>query len=391
MFTDAGALFYPAFPGDPFYDEFIEEGELPPGLFPDGGPTALAEFFGDHIVVNGVIWPKTDVEPRHYRLRLLNGCDSRFMALRFRAVPLWATDLYQAGAPIPFHVIGCDQGLAAAATETDVLIFEPGSRYDLVFDFSDPALYGMRVIMENIAADAPFGGDFGEDLDDDDLFEDRQTDRVMAFDVVLPRDYSVPDAFDPSGIARYAGNPNPVDRVRKVALFEGTDEYGRLQPLLGTVNDDATATPYAWFQPETETPGLGTTEIWEIYNFTADAHPIHLHLVNFEILDRQDFTYRVAGEQPVAQHSGEWGAAPDIFRIHLRGPTVDPGPGYVENAPRDMVVSLPGDPEARRPWGQMVRVKATFDKPGRYVWHCHILSHEDHEMMRVLRVGPVGG
>jgi FtsP/CotA-like multicopper oxidase with cupredoxin domain len=389
MLTEEGALFYPAFPGDPFYDDFIhgEGAELPPDLFPGGGPTALAEFFGDHMLVNGMIWPKTNVEPRAYRIHLLNGCDSRFMAVRFRAVSLWETDPSNGGTPIPFWVIGSDQGLASAATETDILLFEPGGRYDLVFDFSDPALAGMRVIMENNAGDAPFGGAIGDDLTEEDLFSDRQTDRIMAFDVVLPYNTSVPDAFDPSSIAVYAGNPNPVSRVRRVALFEGTDEFGRLQPLLGTVNDDSTATPYAWFQPATETPALDATEIWEIYNFTADAHPIHLHLVNFQILGRQDFTYVIDGTQPVLQHNGAFGEAPNVTRVKLSPQPVDPGPGFVENAPKDMVISLPGDPEAEpKPTGQMVRIKATFDKPGRYVWHCHILSHEDHEMMRVLEV-----
>jgi FtsP/CotA-like multicopper oxidase with cupredoxin domain len=82
MFKDNGELFYPAFPGDPFYDDFItgEDAVLPTDIFPGGGPTGLAEFFGDHMVVNGKIWPKMDVEPRNYRLRFLNGCDSRFLS-----------------------------------------------------------------------------------------------------------------------------------------------------------------------------------------------------------------------------------------------------------------------------------------------------------------------
>jgi FtsP/CotA-like multicopper oxidase with cupredoxin domain len=149
MFTNRGELFYPAYPRDPLYEEFItDEGAiLPRTLFHGGGPTALAEFFGDHMVVNGVIWPKADVEPRHYRLRLLNGTDSRFLVIRFRAVSLAATGLDGAGSPIPFHIIGSDQGLASGASWTDTLVFEPGSRYDLVFDFS--GLNGRRIIMEN--------------------------------------------------------------------------------------------------------------------------------------------------------------------------------------------------------------------------------------------------
>ena len=165
MFTEKGQLFYPAFDGDPFWDDFITgEGATPP--IP-GGPSALAEFFGDHMVVNGKIWPKTDVEPRNYRVRLLNGTDSRFMVVRLRAVPAGDTDLSNAGVPIPFYVIGSDQGLAGAAMQMDTLVFEPGSRYDLDRRLSPiAALAGKRVIiMENIGGDSPFGGDFGGDLE----------------------------------------------------------------------------------------------------------------------------------------------------------------------------------------------------------------------------------
>ncbi|MDH3318035.1 MAG: multicopper oxidase domain-containing protein, partial [Gammaproteobacteria bacterium] len=376
MFRDTGELFYPAFPGDPFYDDFItgEGAVLPPDLFPGGGPTALAEFFGDHMVVNGKIWPKENVEPRNYRMRLLNGCDSRFMVIRFRAVPLGDTDLTNAGAPIPFTVIGSDQGLAASANEGVMqLVFEPGGRYDVVFNFA--GLDGMRVIMENIGGDEPFGGDipgpqvFGE------------TNRVMAFDVMRPLDTTVPDAFDPSAIAFGPNIPAPT-AVRKVALFEGTDEFGRLQPLLGVVNPDATATAHTWFQATTEQPELDSTEEWEIYNFTGDAHPIHLHLVNFETLGRNLISFTEGPLVPVEQHNGTLGMVASISDIQVNDEVVlGPSDGYVENTPKDMVTALPG---------QVTRIKATFDKTGRYVWHCHILSHEDHEMMRVLQVVPGG-
>jgi len=383
MFTDRGALFYPAFPGDPFYEGFIDEegAVLPPDLFPGGGPTALAEFFGDHMVVNGKIWPKTDVEPRNYRLRLLNGCDSRFLVVQFVAVNAGEVDPTN-GTPHPFWAIGSDQGLGTP-TELDTLVVEPGGRYDLVVDFSQvPA--GSRVIMKNLGGDAPFGGDFGGVLDLDDLFPDRRTDRIMAFDVVVPLDTSVPDAFDPETLPGYGGVPGPA-LTRKVALFEGMDEFGRLQPLLGAFDGTSgPPIPYTWHQPTTETPALGSTEVWEVYNFTADAHPVHLHLVNFEILDRQDFTYTVDGTRPVLQHNGAYGQAANITDVTLGSPA-SVGDEYYESAPKDMVSALPGDPDAGT--GQMVRIRATFDKPGRYVWHCHILSHEDHEMMRVLQVG----
>ena len=374
MFTDKGELFYPAFPGDPFYDDFIygEGADLPPYLFPGGGPTALAEFFGDHMVVNGKIWPKENVEPRHYRMRLLNGCDSRFMVIQFVAVNLSDTDLTNAGAPIPFWVIGSDQGLGTSA-QTDTLVFEPGGRYDVVFDFSEVP-FDSRVIMKNIGGDEPFGGDipgpqiFGE------------TDRIMAFDVVLQKS-DVPDNFSAGNLPGYGGVANGAT-TRRVALFEGKDEFGRLQPLLGTVaNDLSSATAYTWFQDTTENPDLNSTEEWEIYNFTGDAHPIHLHLVNFEILGRRAITFDADEENPqqVLQHNGKYGTVAAISNIKVRGVVnLRPRDGYFEKAPKDMVTALPG---------QVTKIKATFDKSGRYVWHCHILSHEDHEMMRVLQVG----
>ncbi len=402
MFSANGDLFYPAFPGDPFYEGFItEEGAtLPPDLFPGGGPTALAEFFGDHMVVNGVIWPFEAVEPRAYRLRLLNGTDSRFMGIRFRAAASpAATDLTGAGEPLPFHVIGSDQGLAPEAVQTSLLVFEPGSRYDIVVDFSQvPA--GSRVIMENIGGDAPFGGDLFDPLEmtaeeivaaieAGDLFPDRQTDRVMAFDVVLPMDNRVPDTWSPLGFADATRNPSRVDGterpVRKVALFEGVDEFGRLQPLLGTVSGGAgepgVSDAYTWFQATTETPALRASEDWEIYNFTGDAHPIHLHLVNFETVGRNELVATFGGMVPTTQHNGESGEVASFGGVEKGAAITDIGPdqGYVETTRKDMVIALPE---------QVTTIRVSpFDKQGRYVWHCHILSHEDHEMMRVLQVG----
>ncbi|HRV95426.1 MAG TPA: multicopper oxidase domain-containing protein, partial [Anaerolineae bacterium] len=158
--------------------------------------------------------------------------------------------------------------------------------------------------------------------------------------------------------------------------------------------------------PITENPAEDSTELWEIWNVTGDAHPIHLRLVHFKIMGRQeivwdsatneddrvldpdgitapapngDGTYLVT--QPVVQHNGLLGNG---FRIVNKTTNDDPvsppskPEAYVENAPKDMVTALPG---------QVTFIKAHFDKPGRYVWHCHILSHEDHEMMRVLYVG----
>jgi spore coat protein A len=447
MFKDNGELFYPAFPGDPFYEGFIDdEGAVLPGdLFPGGGPTGLAEFFGDHMVVNGKIWPKMDVEQRNYRLRFLNGCDSRFLAIQLFEVPAGATDFSTVVQQLNFTVIGSDQGLASSPTPVDTLLIETGSRYDLLVDFKN-VTPGNRVIVKNIGGDEPFGGDipgpqvFGE------------TDRIMAFDVVL-RYKGGPDVT-PMGINFGPNVPAGYDRLRKVALFEGKDEFGRLQPLLGTAEPatdyagvaiDWPATPVyeqaklpdgtdspligpmegsiAWHSPTTENPDLYTTEEWEVWNMTGDAHPVHLHLVHFEVLGREevvwdsntvevgdllldgtiateddetrvipnakalapanDGTYLVV--QPTVQHNSvagdetTYGQGFKIVNPTKTGVDLPQPAEYVENAPKDMVTALPD---------QVTRIKAHFDKPGRYVWHCHILSHEDHEMMRVMYVGP---
>jgi spore coat protein A len=425
MFLETGELFYPAYPGDPYYKGFItDEGAvLPPDIFPGGGPTGLAEFFGDHMVVNGLIWPKEDVEARNYRMHLLNGTDSRFMAIQFVAVPAGETSFTGAEPLIPFYVIGSDQGLAAEATLTDTLLSEPGSRYDIVVDLK--GLQGMRVIMKNIGGDEPFGGDIpGPQLYDD-------TDKVMAFDVLGA---NIADNFNPAAVdGAYIPIAADATRTRKVALFEGKDEFGRLQPLLGTaepatdwnlnpINWPATAVystvglvgqmegSIAWHSPTTENPALPSTEEWEVWNVTGDAHPVHLHLVHFDILGRQEIVWdsnsteddrvlpRVEGgitvnpagdgtylaSQPTVQHNsvaGDMATYGVGFKIMnpTTGGAIEKPAEYVENAPKDMVTALPD---------QVTLIKATFDKPGRYVWHCHILSHEDHEMMRVLHVGP---
>jgi hypothetical protein len=264
----------------------------------------------------------------------------------------------------------------------------------------------------------------------------------MAFDVVLPLDTSVADV-SPIGVDYSAFGPDvpAATRLRKVALFEGKDEFGRLQPLLGTaepatdylgqdiewpntpvytqaVLPDGTPSPLtglmegsiAWHSPTTENPALGDIEEWEIWNVTGDAHPVHLHLVHFEILEtgaRQEINFdsnadedgfipegsSPAGDgaylvpQPTVQHNSvagdetTYGQGFKIMGTDLQdsyGAIVPRPSQYVENAPKDMVTALPG---------QITRIRAKFDKPGRYVWHCHILSHEDHEMMRVLHVG----
>jgi FtsP/CotA-like multicopper oxidase with cupredoxin domain len=129
--------------------------------------------------------------------------------------------------------------------------------------------------------------------------------------------------------------------------------------LLGIVGADtgqgAKWETHFWMDEITENPDVGDTEIWEVYNTTADAHPIHVHEVMFEVVDRQPFD----------TETGELG---DIRP-----------PEPTETGRKDTVIAYPGE---------ITRIKATFDLPGLYVWHCHIVEHEDNEMMRPYRVGP---
>lgn len=226
-----------------------------------------------------------------------------------------------------------------------------------------------------------------------------------------------------------------VARTRRVGLFEGRDEYNRLQPLLGTAEPatDFEGNPVNWpdkliysnrsligqvegtatwsTEPSTENPALGETEEWYIINVSADAHPIHLHLVDFEVISRHALFFDsnltigeetepvpdgfvpagdglYLSEQAVIQHTGEAGSGRKIE--YSCDTNADPDCWFNSTAtirseyndigyPKDIVIALPGE---------MIKIKANFFRCGRYVWHCHILSHEDHEMMRVMQVGP---
>jgi len=322
MFLADGSLYYPSEP----------EMEGAPE------PSVLPEFFGDIILVNGKAWPVLDVEPRRYRFRVLNGSDSRFYEL-------WL-DSGQT-----FWQIGTDGGLLDAPVQLKKLLLGPGERADVVVDFSDPGLWGATIVLRNNAR-TPFPK--GETVNPE------TTGRIMAFRVVLP--LSGPDTSVVPPVLRSSPitPPGPVARTRQLLLFEGEDEYGRILPLLGTAEDGWRM----WDDPITEDPALNDVEIWEVFNTTEDAHPIHLHLVRFQVLSRQGFR---------CMQDPETGA---LSRIRLMGHGRRPAAN--EAGWKDTAVMYPG---------QVTRITAKFDRPGEYVWHCHILSHEDHEMMRPYYVG----
>jgi spore coat protein A len=363
MFTEDGQLFYPS-----------EDPEIEPGFDPlPEDPSAIAEFFGDFILVNGVAWPMLEVEPRKYRLRLLNGSDSRFYVLEFR-------DDDTGGAAQDFNQIGTDVGLLPSPVELDRLLIGPGERADVVVDFSSFA-EGTEIHLRNFGPDDPFKGfNPNGSLSDGEGGElppadPATTGQIMKFVVSLPMDVIVPDAtVDAGTVLRPDIMPLIQDgATRNLVLFEGLDNYGRLQPLLGTLNEGS----LAWFEPISENPMVNDIEVWEVYNATEDAHPIHLHLVAFQIMNRESFTGTME-EKDQLQHDGSYGVGGILSDVVLGGDVRGPEPN--EDGWKDTAVMLPGE---------VTRVIARFDREGRYVWHCHILSHEDHEMMRPYHVGPM--
>jgi spore coat protein A len=154
-------------------------------------------------------------------------------------------------------------------------------------------------------------------------------------------------------------NPFAAVRNRHLRLveIEGADEM----PVVVLLDNKM------WDDPVSETPNAGTTEIWTFINTTDDAHPIHVHLVQFYVLDRRPF------DVDSLMNTG---------RLQFTGPPMFPGPDEFA-APKDTVKAFPGT---------IARVAARFQLPSianpshgqsfRYVWHCHMLEHEDNEMMR---------
>jgi spore coat protein A len=292
-------------------------------------PSILPEQFGSGILVNGMLWPFEAVEPRRYRLRLLNGSDSRFYTLAFEPA-------------LRFTLIGGDGGFLESPVVLDRLVLAPAERADVIVDFS--AARGKQVLLLNTAP-TPFPAGSAPNP--------ATTGRVMAFRVGAGsvQDASrIPDKPRAEPLPRLA----PTAPVRQLVLFEGEDEHGRLKTQLGTVRQGA----MNWHDPVTEDPLLDAVEIWEFYNPTPDTHPIHVHLVHFQVLGHRRFTAEV--EKNGVLRAVQW-------REGERPPL------RTERGPKDTV---------RVPPGTRTRIIARFDRPGRFVWHCHILSHEDHEMMR---------
>lgn len=355
-FNDDGSLFYPD--TREFFDEIVGD-YVPGGEF---SPIWNPEFFGNMLIANGNTWPFQVVEQRRYRLRFLNGCQSRFLILDFGAIP--GVEVWQ---------IGNEGGFLAApvnltADHAGRLLMGLAERADLIVDFTHvPA--GNHVL-GNVGPDEPFGGGIpGVDFP---VSDPDSTGQVLEFRVVPA---AAPDPTTPPAyLVLPALTPLPPASVtRPLVLIEkpgvgfdanGDPVEGPVAALLGTA-DGGVPVEYEWEDPVTDNPAVGSTEVWEFVNTTADAHPMHVHEVAFEVVDREGLVRDAEDPDDI------------VVPFQPDGDISEPEPW--ETGRKDTVIAYPG---------QITRVRATFDTAGQYVWHCHIVEHEDNEMMRPYRIGP---
>ena len=347
-FNADGSLFYPN--TREFFDEFT--GPFIPDT--DLSPIWNPEFFGNAIMVNGNTWPFQTVEQRCYRLRFLNGCQSRFLILDFSNIP--GVEVWQ---------IGNEGGFLASPVNLSAdhgsrLLMGLAERADLIVDFSNVPVG--KYILGNIGPDEPFGG--GEPPDDFDVADPETTGQVMEFRVVpaVTPDPTTPPQFLQLPVI----TPLPVaSKARRLALLEEMSAVfaGPAEAMLGNVDNTGTPVHKMWADPVSENPGPGDTEVWEFYNFTADAHPMHIHEIAFEVVNRERLV--LEDDEPVVP-------------VELTGDVR--APEAWESGFKDTVIAYPGE---------VTRVRAHFITPGQFVWHCHIVEHEDNEMMRPFRIGPV--
>jgi spore coat protein A len=393
-FTADGSMAYAADPA---------EYPVPDLVLPS--PSHHPEQFGDVIVINGVAWPSLDVEPREYRLRLLNGSDSRVYVLQFGYGG--ANRRGGFNQTLPIFKISNDLGLLNNPIEMNAVTIAPGERMDVVVDFSVvKAVNGKKEVVVTNSGAVPFP------LGAPTVPNTPGAGTVMRFNVKLALNAATTalklPAMGKSKVTTLKTGlvlrgldaatpllpPRPAvpagTKVRRVLLAEGADEYGRLMPLLGSFQmpGDPALDNYpgqsnlgtmGFSQLPTETPKLGTTEVWEFWNNSADAHPIHMHLVRFRLLNREVFGPTQAA---IDANNGAMAVTKPMINSWTGEKLL---PEYVQLS--GLPVAAPKDEAGWKdtilaPPGEVTRVVIKFERPGKYVYHCHILAHEEHDMMR---------
>lgn len=291
-------------------------------------PSIVPMFFGDTNLVNGTVWPFFNVEPRKYRFRIVNGSNGRFYRMKLSSGQ-------------SFIQIGSDQGLLEKPVRLKQLTLGPAERADVIIDFSKHK--GQNILLTNDAP-APFPGGTKPNPN--------TTGKIMQFrvghHVTSPDRSRIPEKLNV--IPRLS--PTKARRVRWLKLSSAPDKYGRDVQLL---NDKG------FLAPSTENPLLGSIEVWNFVNVGTNTHPMHLHLVRFQILRRRPFDVNYYNK---------------TNKIQYTGPAIPPAPN--ERGWKDVVKAPPG---------QITSIIAKFvPYTGDFVWHCHILEHEDYDMMRPLTI-----
>ena len=322
------------------------DGQLEYPVSEKPGEVWVPEAFGEAILANGKLLPYLDVEPAIYRFRVMNGANGRF----FR---------FSLANAHPFHQIASDQGILSAPVPLKRVVLAPAERADILIDFRSMAGQRVEFVSDSFSilqfrvapagsvakkTDVILSGARGAESKDL-LLTSFQTNSPSAGRTAP----AIPTTLHP--IERLS--ESDAVRTRRLTLDENMDYVRRSMGML--LNN----TP--WHAPITEKPVLGSTEIWELVNLTDDSHPIHLHLVRFQILDRRPF---------------------DIFQYQTKGTFRFFGPAQPPDANemgwKDTVRADPA---------MVTRIIIPFEGyAGRYVWHCHILEHEDNEMMRPFEV-----
>jgi spore coat protein A len=319
-------------------DEFEDELNLPRGaceiplvlcdrsFYPNGrlyypvsgkpGAPWVSEYYGSAILANGKIFPYLDVEPRKYRFRLLNSSNGSFYRLSFSADP----SVVSPG--LEFHQIGSEQGFLSAAAHLSELILGPGERADIIVDFG--GLAGRQLYLRTHVAM---------------VMQYRIASNKAADSSALPQTLRA--------VARIPESAAALTRELTIADYQDRRGQSSVMLLNGA----------HWNTPVTEKPRLNSTEIWSFINITDDSHPIHLHMVRFQLLDRRPF---------------------DLSVYQLTRKIIFTGP------PVDLIANELGWKDTVRVDPMTItRIIVKFEGfAGRYVWHCHMLEHEDNEMMR---------
>ncbi len=304
------------------------------------GATWIGEYFGDVMLVNGKAWPFLEVEPRLYRFRILNGCNARILNLDIGGARMWQ--------------IGAEGGMWDQPVPVPQLVLAPAERADVLVDFSQ--LPARTTHVKNSKPPSPVSNPAPPLA------------AVMQIRVgkTTPKPPSIPTTLVGG---RKADLHGPVT-TRYITLNEiDVDEPTWFLNLNGIHFEDG---------PVTETPQVGTVEDWVYVNVTGDTHPMHTHLVTFQVVGRTPFdaaAYEGAYEGP---NGVPGGIDPTPFAT---GPMLPPDPD--ERGFKDTVKANPG---------QFTTIRARFELPAgvttpqSYVYHCHIVEHEDNDMMRPFEV-----